>query len=465
MVFSSVEFLFYYLPIVMLLYYITPHKLKNFALFISGTVFYAWGEPKYVFVMLLSAAIDYTAGILMSGTEKASKRRMCLIVSVVMNLCLLFVFKYASFAVEVVNTVFGISLSDPSIPLPIGISFFTFQSMSYTIDLYLGKISVQRNPINFLAYVTCFPQIVAGPIVKYQDIADRLERRHVTLDMLSNGASLFAYGLAKKVLLANNIGLVWERIKTSDYSALSAPAAWLGIIAFAFQIYFDFSGYSDMAIGLGKMLGFEFPKNFDLPYLSKSISEFWRRWHITLGSWFRDYVYIPMGGSRNGRRKTVINLIVVWILTGLWHGASINFVLWGLWFGVLIIIEKLWLGKILEKLPDVISWAYTMLAVILGWVLFDTSSVHSAIAYIGAMLGYGDGTVRAMSGLLPQSAIVLALCMFFSSGAAGNYVSKLSGRSRNTVMALKPIITAALLIASTSYLVNSTYNPFLYFNF
>lgn len=470
MVFSSIEFLYYFLPGVMIIYFLAPKRIKNLMLFVSGLGFYAWGEPVYVVIMLLSTAVDYTAGILMSKTEDERKRRACLIASVVINLGLLFTFKYSSFAVESINAVFRTSIPAPDLPLPIGISFFTFQSMSYTIDLYRRKIAVQRSFISFAAYVSCFPQIVAGPIVKYQDIAAELEERRVTISDMSDGISLFIVGLAKKVLLANNIGLFWARVKEMDYSTLPALTAWLGIIAFTFQIYFDFSGYSDMAMGMGRMLGFNYPRNFNLPYLSKSVSEFWRRWHITLGSWFRDYVYIPLGGSREGKWKTVRNLGIVWLLTGLWHGASMNFVLWGAWFGLLIIAEHMIrrtkAGEVLRKLPAVFSWIYTMLAVVLGWVLFDTASVGAAFRFIGAMFGAGGSFAAGDSwSLLSQAAISLAMCIFFSSGAVGNYIQRIGGRDSRVILVLKPVITAALLIASTAYLVNSTYNPFLYFNF
>ncbi len=466
MVFSGIEFLYYFLPAVMLIYFLAPKRLKNLMLFVSGLGFYAWGEPVYVIVMVISTAVDYTAGILMSKTEDERKRRACLISSVVINLGLLFTFKYSSFAVDTFNGIFRTAIPSPNLPLPIGISFFTFQSMSYTIDLYRRKITVQRSFINFAAYVTCFPQIVAGPIVKYQDIAAELDDRRVSISDMSDGVSVFIVGLAKKVLLANNIGIFWSRVKEMDYSTLPALTAWLGIIAFTFQIYFDFSGYSDMAIGLGRMLGFTYPKNFDLPYLSKSVSQFWRRWHITLGSWFRDYVYIPLGGSRAGKWKTVRNLAIVWLLTGLWHGASMNFVLWGAWFGLLIIAEHMGMARLLERLPAVFSWLYTMLAVVLGWVLFDTDSISSALRFIGAMFGAGGSFATGASwSLIGQAAISLALCIFFSSGATKNYIKRIGGQDFKVILVLKPVITAALLIASTAYLVNSTYNPFLYFNF
>lgn len=466
MVFSSIEFLYYYLPIVMLVYYISPKRLKNPILFASGLIFYALGEPVWVFVLILSTLIDYTAGLFMSKTDEDRKRKLCLIASVCMNLGLLFVFKYSSFVIEIINGIFNTSIPDPGLKLPIGISFFTFQSMSYTIDLYRRKIDVQKSFVDFATYVTCFPQIVAGPIVKYQDVAKQLDSRRVSISQASDGITLFINGLAKKVLLANNIGIYWSRIKAMDYSTMPVLTAWIGIICFTFQIYFDFSGYSDMAIGLGKLLGFTFPKNFDLPYLSRSVSEFWRRWHITLGSWFKEYVYIPLGGSRNGMGKTVRNLLVVWLLTGLWHGASFNFLLWGLWFGVFIILEHIGLGKLLKKMPSPIGWLYTMLTVVFGWVIFETDSVLSAVKYMGAMLGFGGSFSDGASvSILASAAVSIAACLFFASGAARDYAAKLGGSDSKVLTALKPVITAALLIASTAYLVNSTYNPFLYFNF
>lgn len=466
MVFAGVEFLFYYLPIVMLVYFISPKKFKNLILFVSGLIFYAWGEPLYVCVLLLSTLIDYFAGIIMDKTDSTAKRRACLIVSVVMNLGLLFVFKYSSFFINTVNSVFGTSIPDPGLPLPIGISFFTFQTMSYTIDRYRNKVEVQRNFINFGAFVTCFPQIVAGPIVKYSDIAKELDSRSVGTSDLSDGISIFMCGLSKKVLLANSIGDVWAQIKACDYSTLPAATAWLGIIAFTFQIYFDFSGYSDMAIGLGRMLGFHFPKNFDYPYLSKSVSEFWRRWHMTLGSWFKDYVYFPLGGSRGTKAQTVRNLLIVWFLTGLWHGASFNFVLWGLWFGVLIVIEHLGFSKNLAKLPAAVSWLYTMLAVVLGWVLFETDSLGSAWAYLGAMFGAGGAFADSQfTAWLSECALILAICIFFAFGAGREYLAKLGGSDSKALMVVKPLVTGALLIACTAYIVNGGYNPFLYFNF
>ncbi len=386
MVFSSLTFMFVFLPIVLILYYIVPKKFKNLFILISGLIFYAWGEPVYVLIMIVSTLIDYTAGLLIYRFDKSKTiKRICLIVSLLMNLGLLGVFKYSGFIMQNIDIILGTSLYDPNhaLPLPIGISFFTFQSMSYTIDMYMGKIKVQKNPISFAAFVTLFPQIVAGPIVRYDDIARELDDRTVNLDCIYEGILKFITGVGKKVLIANNIGMLWTSVKGLEASELSVLTAWLGILAFTLQIYFDFSGYSDMAIGLGKMMGFNFPQNFNYPYQSKSISEFWRRWHITLGAWFKSYVYFPLGGSRKGKGRTVFNLAVVWLLTGIWHGASWNFILWGVLYGLVIIIEKLFLGKVLEKIPDFFSWLYTIILVILGWVLFDTADIPTALGYMG----------------------------------------------------------------------------------
>ncbi len=472
MVFSSVEFLYFYLPAVIVLYVVCPKRFRNAVLFATGLVFYAFGEPIYVFVLLLTCIIDYFAGILMSKySEDQRIKKICLIVSLVLNLGLLGVFKYTSFIAENINAVFGTAFSI-SLPLPIGISFFTFQSMSYIIDLYRGNIGVQRSFVDFSAYVTMFPQIVAGPIVRYKDVESELSGRQLTAVGFSDGIGRFVRGLAKKVILANNIGALWEEVKASDYSSLPALTAWLGIVAFTLQIYFDFSGYSDMAIGLGKMLGFSFPENFDHPYVSKSVREFWRRWHITLGQWFKDYLYIPLGGSRGGLWKTVRNLAIVWLLTGLWHGASWNFVLWGAWFGLLIIAERLFLGKLLEKLPEIFGWLYTMLAVILGWVLFETESISAAFGFIGALFGAGGSFSDGGSlWLLCEYSLVISVCVFFASQAPENFrhrfESRLSGLGvrADAFRLAEPLVTLILLAASTAYLVNQSYNPFLYFNF
>lgn len=467
MVFSSLVFLYYFVPIVMLLYFIIPDKYRNFLIFVSGLFFYAWGEPKYFIIMIISTAIDYTAGLMIDKFDKSPKKRtIFLLVSVIMNLGLLAVFKYSSFFITNINAVLGTSFTDPKLALPIGISFYTFQSMSYTIDLYLRKIKVQKNFISFASYVTLFPQIVAGPIVRYEDVANEIDSRTISISKVSEGIGKFLKGLAKKVLLANNIGMIWSQVKAMDFGEISAATAWLGILAFTFQIYFDFSGYSDMAVGLGKMLGFNFPKNFDHPYTSKSISEFWRRWHITLGGWFRSYVYIPLGGNRKGLAKTIRNLLIVWALTGLWHGASWNFILWGLYFGVLITIERFGWGKILEKLPSAVSTLYTFVLVVFGWVLFDTNTLGDAWSLIKAMFGgngvWGDTTALYLA---VTNIVIFAVCIFASTNCFNNLKDKLYEKRPALIRVGTPVIQTLVLVICTSYLVGSTYNPFLYFRF
>ncbi|MBQ7122965.1 MAG: MBOAT family protein, partial [Clostridia bacterium] len=371
MVFSEPIFMFMFLPVTLLIYYAVPFRFKNAVLFFSGLLFYSWGEPVYVLIMVLSTLIDYIAGRVMDKCDaNPTVRKSALIVSVVMNLTLLGIFKYSGLVVDSFNSVFNLSLRNPNLPLPVGISFFTFQSMSYTIDLYRKNISVQKSFVDFAAFVTMFPQIVAGPIVRYEDVSRELEIRKIDIDAISKGISVFICGLCKKVLIANSVGELWTTVKETDYYDLPATTAWLGIIAFTLQIYFDFSGYSDMAIGLGKMLGFNFPQNFDYPYNSKTVSEFWRRWHMTLGGWFKSYVYFPLGGSRNGKAKTIRNLLIVWFLTGLWHGASWNFVIWGVYYGILLILEKFVFASVIKNLPSIVTRIYTILAVIIGWVIF-----------------------------------------------------------------------------------------------
>jgi len=493
MVFSSLTFLLAFLVITMILYYAVPHKLKNVVILVSGLVFYAWGEPLYVLVMILSTFIDYTAGrIIHRFDDKPKVRLACLIVSLVMNLGLLGIFKYSDFLIGSFNSWFGLEITNPFVtmynkvfggltgkierlPLPIGISFFTFQSMSYTIDLYRRKIKVQKNAASFMAFVTLFPQIVAGPIVRYEDVQNEIDDRSITEPMIAGGISRFITGLGKKVLIADNIGMLWTQIKSLEYTELSAVSAWLGILAFTFQIYFDFSGYSDMAVGLGKMMGFNFPENFDYPYMSKSISEFWRRWHMTLGNWFKSYVYFPLGGSRKGTVRTVVNLLIVWTITGVWHGAAWNFMLWGAYFGVLIVLEKLFLGKILEKIPSFFSWIYTFVLVVFGWVMFDAvdqstlsfGGVFSQVfTYIGAMFG-GNGVFidnTAMYSLVNYG-IIFAIAIFGSTDALKTICGRIKEKAPQFVMYGYPVVQMCVMLASIAFVTTSTYHPFLYFNF
>ncbi len=463
MVFSSITFLYFFLPAVLLTYYIVPGKIKNVVLLLSGLFFYAWGEPVYVLLMLFSTFVDYSAGLVINKFDSDQKKRtIALITSLSINLGILLVFKYSGF----VAGIFGIKVK--ALPLPIGISFYTFQSMSYTIDMYMRKIKVQKSFLSYATYVSLFPQIVAGPIVRYEDVQNEIDSRSINIYKLGEGVGIFARGLAKKVLLANNIGLLWTEIKGMDYSQISVVTAWLGILAFTFQIYYDFSGYSDMAVGLGKMLGFNFPENFRHPYISKSVSEFWRRWHITLGSWFKSYVYIPLGGNRCGLLKMLRNTLIVWGLTGLWHGASWNFILWGLYFGVLIILEKLFLGKILEKLPSFITILTTFFVVVLGWVLFDTADLSSAFSYYCAMFGKTGLIIDNTAFYQLKSYIIVFIFCIIGSG---KLMKKLSEKLYKNVGMSKllengmPLIHTALILLCTAFLVDASYNPFLYFRF
>lgn len=467
MVFSSLTFVYFFVPLVIMIYMLASKKFKNLVLLCAGLLFYAWGEPVYIWVMITSSFVDYYAGLYMSRSTSQGRRKAALILSMTVDLGFLFVFKYSAFAVNTVNSVFKTNFNVPDLPLPIGISFYTFQSMSYTIDVYLKKVKVQKNFINYLTYVSLFPQLVAGPIVRYEEVAEQIEERTVNADTFGEGAGIFIKGLAKKVLLANNIGMLWTQIKAMDHSEITVVTAWLGILAFTFQIYFDFSGYSDMARGLGKIFGFDFPENFDHPYQSKSISEFWRRWHITLGAWFRSYVYIPLGGNRKGMPRTLFNLAVVWTLTGFWHGASFNFIVWGAFYGVLIIAERIGLGKVLEKLPSVISNAYTLVLVVIGWVFFDTDTLPQAFGYIKAMFA-GNGFYDSFSLYQIRSyGIVFVFCIIAST----DIHRKIAARSERTKAAEKifcfavPAVQMILLLLCTCYLVDASYNPFLYFRF
>ncbi len=464
MVFSDSVFLFMFLPLTLAVYYAVPFAFKNTVLFLTGLLFYAWGEPVYVLIMLLSTAIDYCAGRLMDRFDSNKNiRKATLLVSVVMNLSLLGIFKYGSFFIGSVNGIFGSAIPDPGLPLPIGISFFTFQSMSYTIDLYRRNIKVQKNFIDFAAFVTMFPQIVAGPIVRYEDVSAQLACRRIDLSSMSDGITRFVCGMCKKVLIANSIGALWTDVKVQDYASMPAATAWLGIAAFTLQIYFDFSGYSDMAIGLGKMLGFDFPENFRYPYNSKSIAEFWRRWHITLGDWFKSYVYFPLGGSRGSTAATIRNTLIVWLLTGLWHGASWNFILWGLYYGVLIILEKFVFRRLLERTPSALRHILTMLAVVFGWVIFEITSPASELEFVKAMLGFGGSFANSFTlNALHNYAVTFIAAIAISTGIPLKICKKLPEKRADT---LSLVGEAAGMTACIACLVDSGYNPFLYFNF
>ena len=454
MVFSSILFIFYFLPLTLLLYYAGPSRLRNLVLLVMSLAFYSWGEPVYVSIMLFSTIFDYGNGLaiekcLSSGRKRAA--RAVLLLSVAGNLGILGFFKYSNFFIETVNAVGGMDFPLLELSLPIGISFYTFQTMSYTIDVYLGQAGAQKNLVQFGAYVAMFPQLVAGPIVKYKDISGQLADRNVTAERFSYGISRFITGLSKKVLLANNIGMVWEQISGGNLAGLSAAEAWIGAAAFSFQIYFDFSGYSDMAIGLGELFGFHFQENFNHPYRSKSMTEFWRRWHISLGTWFREYVYIPLGGSRKGMKRQLLNLLIVWCLTGLWHGASWNFLIWGLYFGVFLTAEKLFLLRRLEALPGWVSHAYCLIFVAVSWVIFAFDSMADVCTYVKSMFGLGSGGWIGEAALYYGETwgVFFVVCALCSLG----------------IFKMKRAFLPVLFAASICFLAGGTYNPFLYFRF
>ncbi|MDR2931536.1 MAG: MBOAT family protein [Oscillospiraceae bacterium] len=470
MVFSSLNFLFIFFPLVLLVYFIAPRKLRNLILFLFSLVFYAWGEPIYVSLMLFSTVVDYVHGRLVDKYRGNKAAKAALISSVVINLALLGVFKYSDFVVASINGAFGLTIPQPNLPLPIGISFYTFQTMSYTIDVYRGDAKMQKNIISFGTYVALFPQLIAGPIVRFQTVAEQLNERRETPDMFSEGIRRFIAGLGKKVLLANNIGMLWTQISALAPGDMSVLGAWLGIVAFAFQIYFDFSGYSDMAIGLGKMFGFTFLENFDYPYISKSITEFWRRWHISLGTWFREYVYIPLGGNRHGLGKQLRNIAIVWILTGIWHGASWNFAVWGVYYCILLIFEKVFLLKYLEKMPAVISRIYTLLCVLIGWVIFAFDDLGAGLRYTSYLFG-GSGVPfvndRALFALT-SNMIMLILLVIGSTPLPHRLSQRFLAAAQDktfTRAALSNVVIVFIFLISVAYLVDSTYNPFLYFRF
>ena len=471
MVFSTPFFLFFYLPIVLAVYYIAPLKFRNAVLLLLNLIFYGWGEPIYILIMFASIAIDYTHGMLVTrcqakGNDKGA--RLAVASSVIFNLALLGVFKYSDFVIGNLNALLGTSIPLTGLKLPIGISFYTFQTMSYTIDVYRGDAHAQKNIITFGTFVTLFPQLIAGPIIKYKDLDDQLEHRTHSPEQFAAGVQTFVVGLAKKVLIANNIGSLWDTIKATELSGLTVVGAWLGAIVCALQLYFDFSGYSDMAIGLGRMPGFEFLKNFDYPFISKSISEFWRRWHISLGSWFREYVYFPLGGSRKGKWRTCLNLLIVWSLTGIWHGAAWNFVLWGLYFGVLILCERTFWGKALEKFPGWLQHVYTLFLVIVSFAIFGVEDMAKLPGYLAAMFGFaGGGVVNAATLYYLRSYLPVLLVSFVAATPlVTNLVKRHWGVDRSKVgRVLLPIGLMAGMVLCTAYLVDATYNPFLYFRF
>ena len=458
MVFSSILFIFRFLPISMLVYFLTPQKFKNLSLLILSLVFYSWGEPKYFFIMITSIFVDY---FISRGIEKYKKNEKVkvsfLIISIVFNLGMLFFFKYFNFFIENINSIFNLSISYVKITLPLGISFYTFQTMSYTIDVFLDKVKAEKNIINFGAFVCLFPQLIAGPIVKYTDINNELKSRKVNLSQIQDGVQLFILGLGSKVLIANNIGALWSEIESKGFNNIGTILAWMSVLAFALQIYFDFSGYSLMAIGLGKMLGFNFPRNFNYPYISRSITEFWRRWHITLGSWFKEYVYIPLGGNRVGKYRIYFNLFIVWFLTGFWHGASYNFILWGLYFFILISIEKAGILFFLEK-HKIISHIYSVFFILIGWAIFAVVDLNQIKILLQRMFTINMDTQWIY--YIRNYGITFIIAMIFSTPLIEKLYKKIV---KNDIV--NTFILMTIFLVCIAYLVDATYNPFLYFRF
>ncbi|MGI6118949.1 MAG: MBOAT family O-acyltransferase [Bilifractor sp.] len=469
MIFSSIFFIFVFLPVTLLVYFLVPKVLKNFVLLICSLVFYAWGEPIYILLMIFSIFYNYISGVEMEfyrSRNQTAKLKFIFWLAVGVNLGILGFFKYYGFILDNLNHILPVDIKYTSLPLPIGISFYTFQTLSYIIDVYRGKVEVQKNLINFGLYISMFPQLIAGPIVRYADIEKQLTDRTVTMEGFGEGVMFFLKGLGKKVLLANNIGMAYTAVSELPAEKFSALAAWIGAIAYTFQIYFDFSGYSDMAIGLGKMFGFSFMKNFDHPYISASITEFWRRWHISLSSWFKEYVYIPLGGNRVSVAKHIRNIFIVWILTGFWHGAAWNFVFWGLYYGVLLTLEKYVLAPVLDRMPEIVRHLYALFFIVIGWVFFSSSSLPAAFHYLAVMFG-GGSAVNASAGLyyLYNYIILFIICVICSGPGFTRELNRFIVSKKKHRRVIAYCLYIASFVCCIAFLVNATYNPFLYFRF
>ncbi len=467
MLFSSLTFLFTFLPLVLLVYHLSKDKYKNYILLFFSLFFYSWGEPKYIVIMLLSILVNYYFAIFIDKIKNRFYSKLLLIACVVFNLALLFVFKYLDFFIININHIFSMSFPLKNIILPIGISFYTFQSLSYVIDVYRKNVKVQKNILFLGTYISFFPQLIAGPIVRYSTIEKELKNRSHTLEKFCSGFRRFIIGLGKKVIIANNVAVLADSILNNAISfEYKGIILILGILAYTLQIYFDFSGYSDMAIGLGKMFGFTFLENFDYPYISKSITEFWRRWHMSLSSWFRDYVYIPLGGNRVSKFRWIINILVVWMLTGLWHGASWNFIIWGLYFAIILLIEKLFINKILNKLPVIIRWLYAFILINIGWIIFKLDDLNSIIYVLSNVFNLSN---KSISYIIAENYYLLnyvpyvimgIICMFPISRIIRNKFSKYE-----SYIYLRDLCLVIIFLISICILVTNTYNPFIYFRF
>lgn len=468
MVFSSIVFLYIFLPIMLLIYFVVPRKLKNAVMILASLVFFAWGEIRYIFIMLILAVMDFFCGKGINKNEgNKPKQKLYLFIDIGVNLLILFFFKYADFIIANINEILNTQIPLLNIPLPIGVSFNTFQSLSYIIDVYRGTVKCEKSFYNYLTYTTLFPQIIAGPIVRYETVDEELETKKISMDNFSKGMRRFIVGLGKKVLIANNVGTLWNIIEIGEYSEMSMLLSWVCIIAFALQIYFDFSGYSDMAIGLANIFGMDFDENFNYPYISKSITEFWRRWHITLGSWFRDYIYIPLGGNKKGFLKQIRNILIVWFLTGAWHGASWNFILWGLFFGVILILEKVILLKLLKKLPTWTNYVYTAFLVLISWVIFAFEDLGKVKDYLFTMFHLNKTNIVNAEGLycLKNYFIIIVIGLILSTPVISKLLKKLEEKQSNIRSILITGVYIGILVLSTASLVSDSYNPFLYFRF
>ncbi|WP_343288384.1 MBOAT family O-acyltransferase [Turicibacter bilis] len=466
MLFSSTVFIFYFLPITLLIYFMVPKKLRNYVLLISSLVFYAWGGLLYFPLLIISIILNYICGLKIGKYEnKPIKKKRVLITSIILNVLFLGIFKYTNFIVDNLNALFNTSIFIVRIPLPIGISFYTFQAMSYVIDVYRGEGKVQKNIFNLALYISMFPQLVAGPIVRYQTIDEQIINRKHSFEKFNDGLNRFIVGLFKKIIISNTVGELSTIVYGMTENTMSVSIAWLGAISYMLQIYFDFSGYSDMAIGLGKIFGFDFLENFNYPYISKSVSEFWRRWHISLGSWFRDYIYIPLGGNRVSSLKIYRNLLVVWLVTGIWHGASWNFVIWGLYFGMFIMLERMFLQKLLNRIPTIMQHIYLLLIVLVGWVIFSQSDLSSTINYLEVMFGLTEAPfMNGYTIFYFKEYFVALLIACICSMPILKVLRKNDNFNRVTII-LKPVVICVMFFIVIIYMVNSTFNPFIYFNF
>ena len=466
MVFSSIVFLYIFLPIMLFIYFIVPNKLKNAVMIIASLIFFAWGEIRYIFIMLLLAVMDYMCGQKINKYwDDKNKKRIFLLIDIGVNLLILFFFKYSDFIITNINNITHLNIPLLNIPLPIGVSFNTFQSLSYIIDVYRGTVKCEKSFYNYLTYTMLFPQIIAGPIVRYETVDEELENKNISIDNFTEGMKRFIIGLGKKVLIANNIGALWHVIEIGDYASLTFILAWFAILAFALQIYFDFSGYSDMAIGLAKIFGMKFDENFNFPYISKNITEFWRRWHITLSSWFRDYIYIPLGGNRKGILKQIRNILIVWFLTGAWHGASWNFILWGVYFGVILILEKIFILKVLDKVGKVFSHIYTIILILIGWVIFAFEDLGEIEAYLYAMFNVNNFVNNETLYYLKNYGLIMILGIICSTLLANKVIDKFNKANNKGFKIIEVIVYMTIFILCTANLVSDSFNPFLYFRF